>query len=100
MRLSSQGMKVLKLFLDNVRRKRSGAELAKLADVGPGTLYPLLRRFEEDGWLTSDWEEGEPSKLGRPRRRFYRITGEGISNAQQALLRVQHTRGRFAWTQS
>lgn len=38
-----------------------------------GGLYRLLRRLEEDGFVTSAWQEGESG----PQRRSYRITDEG-----------------------
>jgi DNA-binding PadR family transcriptional regulator len=42
-------------------------------DISPGTLYPLLKRMERNGWLRCDVD-----KRGGPRaRRFYRLTREG-----------------------
>lgn len=41
-------------------------------EVKEGTLYPLLRRLEDQGLLDSDWEVG----AGRPRR-YYRLSGRG-----------------------
>lgn len=40
--------------------------------VPEGTLYPLLRRLESQGLLTSRWKAGET----RPRR-YYRISPSG-----------------------
>lgn len=40
--------------------------------VDEGTLYPLLRRLESQGLLTSDWREEDK----RPKR-FYRLSAEG-----------------------
>lgn len=37
------------------------------------TLYPLLRRLEKQGHLTSEWNTDE----SRPRK-FYRTSGDGI----------------------
>jgi len=37
------------------------------------SLYPLLYRLEERGWLQARWVE----KSGQRRRRFYRLTAEG-----------------------
>lgn len=63
-----------------------GFELAKaLADgegarglTAHGTLYKALGRLAEQGLLEAEWEEPEPAvREGRPRRRLYRITGEG-----------------------
>ena len=44
-------------------------------EIDEGTLYPLLRRLEEQGLLQSDWQVQE----SRPRR-YYQInqTGQGI----------------------
>ncbi|MBR0109593.1 MAG: PadR family transcriptional regulator [Bacteroidales bacterium] len=42
-------------------------------DVVEGTLYPLLIRLKNQGWLDCRWEE---SKLGPPRK-YYVITAEG-----------------------
>jgi PadR family transcriptional regulator PadR len=40
--------------------------------VDEGTLYPLLRRMESQGLLTSEWREEEKRS-----RRFYRLSSEG-----------------------
>jgi PadR family transcriptional regulator, regulatory protein PadR len=42
-----------------------------------GTLYKALGRLESAGLLTSEWEDATAA-LGRPRRRLYRLTGEGV----------------------
>jgi PadR family transcriptional regulator, regulatory protein PadR len=41
-------------------------------DIEEGTLYPLLRRLEEQGLLKSEWEVTE----SRPRK-YYRISENG-----------------------
>lgn len=38
-----------------------------------GGLYRLLRRLEEDGFVTSEWQDGGSG----PQRRSYRITDDG-----------------------
>ncbi len=55
------------------------------ARISSGTLYPILLRFEKAGFLESRWERDRPEDLGRPRRRFYRMTREGAQVAHQAL---------------
>lgn len=44
--------------------------------VDANTLYPLLRRLEKQGLLTSDWNTEE----ARPRK-FYRTSAEGTALA-------------------
>src|SRR3954468_11525343 len=62
-------------------RARHGYEIGKLIAERSGgrlqfkvaSLYPLLYRFEERGWISGRWVE----KAGERRRRFYRLTAEG-----------------------
>ena len=63
--------------LGELRSERYGYTLRKaLADAGleidESTLYPLLRRLESQGLLTSEWREEE-----RRNKRFYRLSCEG-----------------------
>jgi PadR family transcriptional regulator PadR len=48
--------------------------------VEENTLYPLLRRLEKNGWITSLWDVTED----RPKK-FYRITEKGRTVRKQAL---------------
>ena len=62
-------------------RSRHGYELSKLIHARSGgeltfhidSLYPLLYRLEERGWIKGAWVE----KPGERRRRFYKVTSEG-----------------------
>ena len=63
-------------------RPRHGYEISKLIEARSAgrlkfhvaSLYPLLYRLEERGWLHGRWVE----KAGQRRRRFYAITAEGL----------------------
>ena len=39
-----------------------------------GTIYPLLRRMEKNGLISSLWQETTP---GTPPRKYYSITAQG-----------------------
>jgi len=62
-------------------RARHGYEISKLIEQRSNgrvrfkvaSLYPLLYRLEERGWIAGRWVE----KAGERRRRFYRLTTEG-----------------------
>ncbi|MFG3707556.1 PadR family transcriptional regulator [Micromonospora sp. NPDC047670] len=68
------------------------ALLQRLSDHGfpvdANTLYPLLRRLEEQGLVTSEWNTEE----SRPRK-FYRTSEEGESVLDRLLadLTAVHT---------
>lgn len=51
--------------------------------TGHGTLYKALGRLEEFGLLASRWEDAEGVE-GRPRRRLYELTGEGVRVASES----------------
>jgi PadR family transcriptional regulator PadR len=88
-RLSHQSLRVLRVFLDtmseDVRAELAGTDIMSATHLSSGTLYPVLLRFEKAGLLESRWERERPEKLGRPRRRFYRLTQAGSQLAQEVL---------------
>lgn len=70
---------------------RHGYEISKLIEARSGgtlkfhvaSLYPLLYRLEERGWLQGRWVE----KATQRRRRFYSLTAEG----RRVLMRQRET---------
>ena len=48
--------------------------------IDEGTLYPLLRRLESQGLLTSQWREED-----KRNKRFYRLSSEGKLILKQLL---------------
>ena len=96
-RLSGPTLKMLKLFVEKPLERRSGVEIARATNIGSGTLYPVLQRLENAGWLKSEWEKIEPTEAGRPRRRLYKLTGQGQTKAVKALAELQTAPGVLAW---
>lgn len=94
-RVTFQGLKVLHCFVQGMAREYSGAEIARQTKLLSGSLYPILIRFEEAGWLTSRWEKEEPTALGRPRRRLYRISGAGVKAYQRHVAEISD--GGLSW---
>ena len=74
-------------------RARHGYEIGRLIEDRSGgrirfkaaSLYPLLYRLEERGWITGRWVE----RRNERRRRFYRLTRDGrtVLEAQRAYWR-------------
>jgi PadR family transcriptional regulator PadR len=77
-------------------RPRHGYELSKLIQVRSGgqltfhidSLYPLLYRLEERGWIKGTWVE----KPAERRRRYYKVTAVG----RRALAEQRKTWDAFA----
>src|SRR5215469_15099195 len=61
-----------------------GLKIAKAAGRPTGSVFPILARLEQAGWVTSEWESSDPAAKG-PRRRFYRLTGVGSPSANELL---------------
>ena len=71
--------------LAQLRTEHYGYSLRKaLADNGlhieEGTLYPLVRRLESQGLLTSEWREEDKRK-----KRYYRLSAVGQEVLGQLL---------------
>src|SRR5919206_243419 len=76
---------VLEALLADPARELYGVEIGELANLRSGTVHPILARLEGVGWLTSRWEDIDPQAEGRPPRRYYRLTADGLRAAQSAL---------------
>jgi PadR family transcriptional regulator, regulatory protein PadR len=76
---------VLRVFLEDCERSRYGYELMQVTGFPSGKLYPVLARLERAGWLAKEREPVDPVSAGRPARRLYRISEEGIAAASREL---------------
>ena len=85
---------VLRALLVDPSEERYGVEIADAAGLASGTLHPILARLEGVGWLESRWEDVDPREAGRPARRYYRLTTNGVVAARDALARAYRTRTR------
>ena len=61
-----------------------GYELSQATGLRSGSLYPVLTRLADEGLTTSYIEDVDASTVGRPRRRYHRLTSNGILAAHQA----------------
>jgi PadR family transcriptional regulator PadR len=84
-RITLQTLRVLEAFLDQPSQSLSGSDVQKRSGLASGTLYPILLRLEAAGWFVSRWETVDPSAVGRPRRRLYRLTSAGLARASDVF---------------
>lgn len=79
LRLELRRGSLILAVLGHLRREHYGYTLRKaMTDAGveidEGALYPMLRRLETQGLLTSEWREEE-----KRNKRFYRLSPAGHS---------------------
>ncbi|MGW6499350.1 PadR family transcriptional regulator [Nonomuraea angiospora] len=77
-------LEVLVRAFDADERIHGWAIMKATKRPGP-TVYKVLDRLEDANWITGEWEELGPDQPG-PRRRFYRLTGEGAPAARALLV--------------
>jgi PadR family transcriptional regulator, regulatory protein PadR len=88
---------VLRALLADPAAELYGSEIGEAAGLMSGTVHPILARLEGVGWVESRWEDVDPQVVGRPARRYYRITEAGAEQARVELARVRRPQpGRLA----
>jgi PadR family transcriptional regulator, regulatory protein PadR len=83
---SAQTLLVLAALAAEPAEWRHGYDLAKQTGLKSGTLYPILVRLADRGLMEARWEDARPA--GRPPRHLYRLSSEGLAQAQAALAAV------------
>lgn len=73
-RLTGTVIKVLASLLRAGVDGAYGNEIAQRAAVSKTRIYDVLARLEKAEWATSEWEDANPSREKRPRRRIDRLT--------------------------
>ena len=107
MRVTVPVAKVVSVLLAEPDAERYGLDLMKATGLPSGTLYPLLQRLQQAGWVAAHWEDIDPAAEGRPARRYYQLTAEGVTAGRQALAELHaatrpagdpaHPNARPAW---
>ena len=65
-----------------------GFDLLDATGLPSGTVYPILRRLEHEGFATSKWEAAKLAQQEqRPPRRYYELTREGRELVSEARAR-------------
>jgi len=91
-RVTGPLLDVLEVFLRAFEDKVElhGWAIMKMTKRSGPTVYGVLDRLEDAGWITGRWEEQHPES-NKPRRRFYELTPTGVA-AAQALLAARRMR--------
>jgi len=83
---------VLRSLVAEPAKEFYGLEIGQLVGLPSGTIHPILARLEGAGWLVSRWEEVDTQTEGRPRRRYYSLTPDGLELARDALAVIHAKR--------
>jgi len=79
------GMTTLQILAAVADGRRYGLDLVTNTGLPSGTVYPVLGRLLKRGWVESRWEDQRTAdREGRPRRKYYGITDEGLTVLRQA----------------
>ena len=83
-RLTAPSLKVLFHLYRDPADEFYGYELMEACGLASGTLYRILARFRDAGWISWRVEDIDPVAEGRPPRTYYRLTASGALAAHQA----------------
>ena len=97
MRMTIPTQFVLGVLLEEPGEERYGYEIGEAAGLASGTVHPILARLEGAGWLESRWEDVTWAEVGRPARRYYRLTPDGVPAARDAMARAERRSRRPKW---
>lgn len=86
---SPSTQKILTALLTKTDKPHYGYALMKKTGLKSGTLYPILMRLTERGYLKSEWDISTPT--GRPPRQHYELTPLGINYARQTETKTPVT---------
>ena len=87
LRLTRTSRAVLQTLVEGFEDELWGLRICHLTKLPSGTVYPLLARLEDLGWVETSWEGDGPSttRTTGSRRRFYRLTPNGLAASRAAL---------------
>jgi DNA-binding PadR family transcriptional regulator len=67
-----------------------GFDIMDATGLPSGTVYPILRRLDREGFLSSAWEkQADAQREQRPPRRYYDITAMGEAFLADAAERYR-----------
>jgi PadR family transcriptional regulator, regulatory protein PadR len=87
-RITKPLVAVLDALLGAENHELHGWAIMKSTGKAGPTIYKILERLTGAGWVEWRWEELSGDEA-RPRRRYYRLTGLGVTRAQGIVAQRQ-----------
>ena len=70
--------------------RHHGFDIMDATDLPSGTVYPILRRLNDEGLVRSRWERDTVARREqRPPRRYYELTAAGEARLAEARARYR-----------
>ena len=73
----------LKILRAIASKPLPGVEVGRAIGIGVGNLYPIFNELEQEGLITSYFDENRLEERGGARRRFYGITRLGRQKLEE-----------------
>jgi len=74
-----------------------GFDVIDATGLASGTVYPILRRLEEESLVSARWENVSVARSeARPPRRYYELTSAGEEVLEKALKKYRLTQAKSA----
>jgi DNA-binding PadR family transcriptional regulator len=83
-RPSPQTLAVLLALAEQPQEWRYGYDLCTSLGLQAGSIYPILMRLADRGYLETSWDTERAA--GRPPRHLYRLTGAGRVYAEESTV--------------
>ena len=93
MKLTHSLLQVMVALMDEPTQQHWGYDLSRRSGIRSGVLYPILHRMLDEEWLIDGWQDASDTN-GRPPRRYYLVTPEGMSR-MGTILRDARSDSRF-----
>jgi DNA-binding PadR family transcriptional regulator len=84
--MTRQALALIQALISHGSEWTYGYDLSRESGLKSGTLYPMLIRFAQRGWLESEWRQRE----GEKPRHMYRLTSHGRQAARLALAEAKN----------
>ena len=79
---------------------RYGLDIMEVTGLPSGTVYPILSKLEDSGFVKSRWEDARIARREkRPPRRSYEITGDGreaLTESVEKFMKLRQLNPRKA----
>jgi DNA-binding PadR family transcriptional regulator len=74
-----------------------GFDMIDATGLASGTVYPILRRLEQEGLVSARWEQVSIAReQARPPRRYYELTTAGEDVLEKAQERYRLSQAKAA----